>query len=399
MMLMHPHYFVASELRLVLSAFASIPVLIWSYLLLGRGGFWRISQPYRQRQSDVNITSSVVAIVPARNEESVIGAAVTSLLQQKLTGCVRVIVVDDGSTDGTIKAAAQAANSLGAAANLTIISAPPPPSGWSGKVWAMSCGVLSASASTPEYLLFTDADIVHESENVASLIAIAQARSCDLVSYMVRLSTATFAERSLVPAFVFFFFKLYPPAWIKSAHSRMAGAAGGCILLRPSALARAGGLETIRAQIIDDCALARAVKSTGGTIWLGLTNTARSTREYGSFAEIGRMISRTAFNQLGHSYLLLTATILGLFFTYLLPPLLMLSESAVSIALGALAWALMSVAYGPMLRFYGLSPLRGLCLPLVALFYGAATVYSAFQYRLGRGGQWKGRIQDQSVSP
>jgi hopene-associated glycosyltransferase HpnB len=383
--------------HVLLRAIAAVPVLIWSYLLLARGGFWRVSKHIAQRHADGDRPSSVVAIVPARNEEAVIGAAVTSLLQQSCPGGVRVILVDDGSSDTTKEVAAEAAVGLGAAANLTIISAPEPPSGWSGKVWAMSCGLLAASQLNPEYLLFTDADIVHEPDNVASLVAIARERSCDMVSYMVRLSTVTVAERWLIPAFVFFFFKLYPPTWIESAGSSLAGAAGGCILLRPQVLARVGGLETIRSQIIDDCALAGAVKSAGGSIWLGLTNTARSTRQYGSFAEIGRMISRTAFNQLGHSYLLLAATVLGLFLTYLLPPLLLFSGSADVIALGTTAWMLMCVAYGPMLRYYALSPLRAVCLPLIALFYSAASIHSALQYRLGRGGQWKGRIQDHSV--
>jgi hopene-associated glycosyltransferase HpnB len=381
----------------ILFAVATLPVLIWSYLLLARGGFWRVRRQLSQQRPDSTLACSVVAVVPARNEAGVIAGAVRSLLQQKFSGTVRVIVIDDGSTDGTGNVALQAASSIGAAANLTVIAAPAPPSDWTGKVWAMSRGVLAALAMRPEYLLFTDADIVHEPENVAALVGQARARNLDLVSYMVRLSTVGFAERCLIPAFVFFFFKLYPPAWVRSRESGVAGAAGGCILIRPQALAAIGGLERIRAQIIDDCALARAVKAAGGSIWLGLTLTARSTRRYGSLREIEHMISRTAFNQLRHSYLLLAATELGLFLTYLLPPLMLLSAHAVSIALGAVALALMGVAYAPMLRFYGLSPLWGLGLPAVALFYGAATVHSAWQYCLGRGGQWKGRAQDRST--
>ena len=211
---------------------------------------------------------------------------------------------------------------------------------------------------------------------------------------MVTLPAASFAEKSLIPAFVFFFLMLYPPAWIASTRSRMAGAAGGCMLMRPSALARIGGLEAIRSQLIDDCSLARATKAAGGSIWLGLTRTARGIRPYGSFAEIGRMISRSAFNQLGHSYLLLAATVAGLFVTYLLPPLLLLSADRPSALLGAAAWACMSVAYAPMVRFYGRAPLWSLCLPPIALFYAGATVHSALQYALRRGGRWKGRVQD-----
>jgi hopene-associated glycosyltransferase HpnB len=307
---------------------------------------------------------------------------------------MRVVVIDDGSTDGTCSAAVNAAAGVGLAARLTVITAAPPPPGWSGKVWAMSLGVAAAIGLDPDYLLFTDADIHHDPDQVATLVTIADAQQRDLVSYMVLLQAVTVSEKCLIPAFVFFFLKLYPPAWIASAHRRTAGAAGGCMLIRPKALERIGGLRTIRSQIIDDCALARAIKAGGGSIWLGLTRSGRSTRAYGSVAEIGRMISRTAFNQLRHSYLLLAATMAGLFVTYLLPPLLLLSGQPLSVALGATAWMLMSISYAPMLRFYGLSPLWSLCLPAVALFYAAATLHSAIQYRLGRGGQWKGRAQD-----
>jgi hopene-associated glycosyltransferase HpnB len=215
---------------------------------------------------------------------------------------------------------------------------------------------------------------------------------------MVQLQAATTVEKWLIPAFVFFFLKLYPPGWIASPRRRTAGAAGGCMLVRPQALERIGGLRSLRSQIIDDCALARAIKHSGGSIWLGLTRSARSTRPYGSFAEIGRMISRTAFNQLQHSWLLLAATLAGLLVTYLLPPLLLLSGHRLSMALGAAAWLLMCIAYTPMLRFYRLSPTWSLGLPAVALFYAAATVHSAVQYARGRGGQWKGRAQDVRIS-
>jgi len=340
------------------------------------------------------LAKTVVAVVPARDEAAVIGDTVRSLLQQDYAGAVHVIVIDDGSTDGTYAAALAAAASTGCAHRLTVITGAPLPHGWSGKVWAMSQGVAAAMPLDPGYLLFTDADILHDADNVAALVAQAEAQRRDMVSCMVRLPTDCLAEKALIPAFVFFFFKLYPPAWIASAARRTAGAAGGCMLVRPGALERIGGLAAIRAHIIDDCALARAIKGGGGSIWLGLTMRARSTRSYGSFADIGRMISRTAFNQLRHSYLLLGLTMAGLLLTYVLPPLLLLSARPVPMALGAAAWMLMAVAYAPMLRFYRRSALWGLCLPAIALFYAAATVRSALQYRRGRGGQWKGRVQD-----
>jgi hopene-associated glycosyltransferase HpnB len=381
-----------------MSLIAAVPLLIWVYLLTARGGFWRVSRLLAPPPVNIGLAKTVVAVVPARDEAAVIGGAVRSLLQQDYAGAIHVIVIDDGSTDGTAAAARAAAAGLGCARQLSVISGAPLPPGWSGKVWAMSQGVAAAMPLDPDYLLFTDADIHHDADNVAALVTQAETQQRDMVSCMVRLATDCLAEKALIPAFVFFFFKLYPPAWIVSGQYRTAGAAGGCMLLHPGALERIGGLTVIRAQIIDDCALARAIKGGGGSIWLGLTTRARSTRSYGSFAHIGRMISRTAFNQLQHSYLLLWMTMAGLLLTYVLPPLLLLSARPVPMALGAAAWMLMAVAYAPMLRFYRRSLLWGLCLPAVALFYAAATVRSALQYRRGRGGQWKGRAQDLRIS-
>jgi hopene-associated glycosyltransferase HpnB len=368
---------------MILEVLGAMAVLVWLYLLLARGGFWRISAQLAQLPVDHNLARTIVAVIPARNEAGVIGDAVRSLLQQDFGGSMHVVVVDDGSTDGTDGAAVQAAAGIGALAQLSIINGAPLPPDWSGKLLAMSQGVAAALPFAPDYLLFTDADIHHAPENVAALLTTAEAQDRDLVSFMVKLRQDTFAEKTLIPAFVFFFLMLYPPAWIARPDRRIAGAAGGCILIRPAALERIGGLGAIRSQIIDDCALARAVKDAGGSIWLGLTRSARSIRSYGSFSEIGRMIARTAFNQLRHSYLL--------------PPLLLLSGRPVTMVLGAAAWMLMSLAYAPLLRFYRRSPLWSVCLPLVAMFYAAATIHSDVQYSLGRGGRWKGRVQDLNI--
>lgn len=388
-------------MALLLHVAAPLPLLIWLYLLIGRGGFWR--EPRRLGALETSTLApappegpprSVVVVIPARDEAQVIGAAIGSLLRQRFNGSLQVVVVDDGSSDGTADAARAAAQAAGLSSRLTVLSGAPLVRGWTGKLWALSQGIALATQHAPDYLLLTDADIRHDAGNVAALVAHAEANGCDLASFMVRLTVATFAEKCLIPAFVFFFLKLYPPAWIASPRYGTAGAAGGCVLVRPAALARIGGLQAVRSEIIDDCALARAVKRTGGTIWLGLTRTAHSIRSYGTFAEIGRMISRTAFSQLRHSYLLLLATLAGLALTYLAPPLLLATGDRPAVALGAGAWMLMSIAYLPMVRFYGLSPLWSVSLPGVALFYGAAAAHSAVQYALGRGGHWKGRAQD-----
>jgi hopene-associated glycosyltransferase HpnB len=210
---------------------------------------------------------------------------------------------------------------------------------------------------------------------------------------MVKLQCRTLAERALIPAFVFFFLKLYPPPWIARRDRKTAGAAGGCMLIRPAALERIGGIEAIRGELIDDCALAGAVKR-GGTIWMGLTEDTCSIRDYTGFGEILRMISRSAFTQLHHSTLLLAGTILGMAIIYLAPPLLILTGDRIAAACGVAAWIPMMISYVPTLRFYRRSVAWAPLLPLVALFYMIATVDSAIRYFSGRGGFWKGRVQD-----
>ena len=370
---------------------AGVPLAIWLYLLLARGRFWL---PQTLPSATGRGAGRVVAVVPARNEAEHIGRAVGSLLAQDWDGALHVIVVDDGSTDGTADEARRAAVAAGAGRGVTVLGGAPLAPGWSGKLWAMSQGVEAAARLAPDYLLFTDADIEHGRDSVASLIEQAERERRDLVSVMVWLSSATWPERCLIPAFVFFFLKLYPPRWIAERGARTAGAAGGCILIRPAALERAGGLAAIRAELIDDCALAARVKASGGSLWLGLSDGTRSLRVYGRFAEIGAMISRTAFNQLRHSWWLLAGSLAGLAVTYGLAPLLLLSADPLCRMLGALAWALMTLAYLPLVRFYRLAPTYALLLPAVAVFYAGATVHSALRYALGRGGQWKGRAQD-----
>jgi hopene-associated glycosyltransferase HpnB len=373
---------------------AWLPVLIWLYLAFARGSFWRVSRLLSTDTAPTDAVARIVAIIPARNEAPVVALAVQSLLAQQFAGELHIVVVDDASTDDTAEVVRAAAARVALSERVTVIRGSGPDPGWSGKVCAMARGVAAAEALRPDYLLFTDADIHHNPDNVARLVANARRLNADLLSSMVQLAISNSAERWLIPPFVFFFLKLYPPAWIARPDAATAGAAGGCMLVRPEALAHCGGLAAIRAQIIDDCALARAIKGAGGRVYLGLTRAAHSLRPYGSAAEIGRMIARTAFNQLRHSWLLLFATLLGLLATYLLPPLLVCSAHPPLIVAGACAWALMSLCYAPMVRFYGLRPLWALTLPAAATFYAVATIYSAWQYQRGRGGQWKGRAQD-----
>ncbi|MDP8982698.1 MAG: glycosyltransferase [Acidobacteriota bacterium] len=355
-----------------MTAIGVVSLAAWLWLLCARGRFW---WPRFLPKCEANLSGSVVAVIPARDEAAAIGASVESI-------GARVIVVDDHSSDATAALARQA--------GADVVTSPPLPSGWTGKLWAVHQGVEAAAWLAPNYYLLTDADVVHAPDSVERLLGYAQAGDYDLVSLMVKLHCRTLAEKFLIPAFVFFFFLLYPPRWVSEPKRRTAAAAGGCMLIRRTALERIGGIAAIKGELIDDCALARRVKDSGGRIWLGVTETTHSMREYQTFAEIERMISRTAFTQLQHSPWLLAATSLGLLLVYIAPPVLALSGNPFGMA----AWILMSVLFVPTVRLYRLSPLWALLLPATALFYLGATLHSAVQYWRGRGGEWKGRVQD-----
>jgi hopene-associated glycosyltransferase HpnB len=366
--------------------FGAAAVAAWFYLIVFRGGFWRV--PDGALAGGPSPPRSVVAVIPARDEADVIGRAVASLLAQDYRGELRVVVVDDRSSDGTAAAAVAA----GGDERLTVVTAEPLPPGWTGKLWAVRHGIAIAGPRRPDYLLLTDADIVHAPDNLTRLVAQAENGGYDLVSLMVRLHCRGFWEWLLIPAFVFFFFKLCPPRWVADPARHTAAAAGGCMLIRRDALERIGGIDSIRHEIIDDCALARRVK-TAGRVWLGAASDTRSLREYHSPRPIWDMIARCAFAQLGYSAVALVAMVALMIVIYVMPPLLLLSGSLWGALLGGAAWLAMSGAYLPMLRFYRCPALLAPLLPVIALFYTVATVGSAIQFWRGRGGQWKGRYQ------
>lgn len=357
---------------------ALLSLCVWIYLLFAHGAFWR-SRPQLppaapQEFPDVDI------IVPARDEAETIAPAVSSLLAQDYAGRLRVILVDDNSTDGTAALA-------GAAPNLLIVRLDSKPSGWSGKLWALAQGV--AAGQSP-LVMFTDADIVHEPAHLSSLLAKLAESRLEMVSEMVQLNCSSLPERALIPAFVYFFQMLYPFAWVNAARSRVAAAAGGTVLIRRGALARIGGIDAIKGALIDDVALARAVKR-HGRIFLGHSGLARSIRRYPAFADIWRMISRTAFTQLHHSAVLLLLTIAALTIVWLVPPWEMIFGTGWRFACAGIACLLAVISYVPTLMRYRCSPLWALALPLIAAFYMAATATSAIDYWRGKGAVWKNR--------
>jgi hopene-associated glycosyltransferase HpnB len=371
---------------------AAIPLAIWIYLFLARGSFWQLREDDIYLQPLAN-RPRVVAIVPARNEAETIAQTVRSLAAQDYPGEFSIIIVDDHSEDGTAALAQKAANESGASQRVKIHSAAPLAPGWTGKLWALNEGVQVASGDKPEFLWFTDADIEHAPDTLHRLVFRAEKDALDLVSLMVMLQAKTFPERLLIPPFLYFFLMLYPPRWIADPNASTAGAAGGCILLRRNVLAPIGGIASIRGEVIDDCALARAVKKGGGRIWMGLTRASVSLRGYGTFAEIRNIIARTAFTQLHHSFGFLLVALVGLFVTFLLPWFSFFAGDDPAWFLASTAICLMTVTFGVTVRFYTLPWPWALTLPLAAVYYGYATCVSAARYWLGRGGQWKGRVQ------
>ncbi len=402
----------------ILLTLIGISSAAWIYLLAFRGRFWRCDQRLQTvdgladglvdglADGPLGQWPSVCAIIPARNEASVLPQSLRSLLEQPYPGDFQVMVVDDQSTDGTAAIARQTAAAASAAGRLQVTTTEPLPIGWSGKLWAVHQGiecVRQADRPLPDYFLLTDADIFHGAGTLLQLVTKAEQEQLDLVSLMVLLRCESFWEKLLIPAFVFFFQKLYPFPWVNQPQRSVAAAAGGCVLVRQEVLSAVGGIEVIRKALIDDCALGAAIKSYRkpgqGRIWLGLTTTTTSLRPYPSLKTIWDMVARTAFTQLAYSFGLLLISVLGMALLYLLPPCGLVlglvsgfgGHWAIAWVAG-LAWGLMTLAYWPTIRLYGLGLQWALTLPLVGFLYMLMTLDSALLHLQGRGGAWKGRV-------
>ena len=376
-----------------LTLLTALSAAAWLYLLLGHGRFWRCSERL-PASADAGPAPwpAVAALVPARNEEDTIAAVLGSLLAQDYPGRLSVTLVDDRSTDATRVRAAAIANTA-----LTILDGQPLPTGWSGKLWALQQGIAQVvrDQADTRYIFLSDADIAHDPDTLRRLVAKAESEGRDLVSLMARLSCETPWEQLLIPAFVFFFQKLYPFPRANDARSTVAAAAGGCVLIRRSALERIGGIAAIRGALIDDCSLAKAVKRSGGRLWLGLADGSRSLRAYRALAPIWMMVARSAFTQLRYSGLLLLGTVLGMAVLYLVPPLALLVAAlhgdTLAALLAAAAWLLMTAAYLPTVLYYRQPVAAALTLPLAALLYLGMTLDSARRHWWGSGSRWKGR--------
>jgi hopene-associated glycosyltransferase HpnB len=389
---------VFAQLPLIIAAIA---LAIWVYLIAGRGEFWRTPKfdDLAPAPGFMN-WPSIAVVVPARDEAAGVGRCVTSILSQPYPGTLSMVLVDDQSQDGTAQLADEAAAAIGASDRLTVLSGRPLPSGWTGKLWAVKQGLtlVEGRSTQPDYVLLTDADIVYSGDVLMRLVARAQNERLAMTSVMAKLRCESFAEKYLIPAFIFFFEMLYPFAWVRNPARATGAAAGGCILARWDALKNAGGIDAIRGSLIDDCALGARLK-TQGPVWLGVSQNVISVRASETVGEVGQMISRSAYAQLRYSPAVLIGTIVGMVIVYLAPVAIALLGHGLAAVFAATAWLLMALAFLPTLRYYGQPVLWGPALPAIALAYMVFTVNSALQHFQGRGGMWKGRAQAQVSNP
>jgi hopene-associated glycosyltransferase HpnB len=381
---------------------AGASLLAWIGLLVGRGFYWWPSPRLEPPETDSGASDrAVVAIIPARDEADVLPITLPTVLNQGHRARLQVRVVDDRSTDGTASAARAAAEALSAIDRFEVLSGASLPTGWSGKVWAMHQGASTAEAQRADFLWLTDADVAYEPWVLGALVQKAEACGLDLVSTMATLRVDSLWDRLLVPSFVYFFAKLYPFRFVGNPRRRTAGAAGGCVLVRRSALEEAGGLVAIRSALIDDCALGRLIKRAGRRTWLGFSQGVRSVRSYGSLSSVWRMVARSAYTQLGYSPLRLIGTILGMMFLYAVAPVTCVGGAVAAglgvpgalllTAIGGTAWVLMAASFVPLLRHHDVGWWFAPLLPVAGVLYTAMTVSSAWEHLRGRGGAWKGR--------
>jgi hopene-associated glycosyltransferase HpnB len=363
-----------------------LSVVIWVWLLVGHGAFWRsgpvLGAAYPTRPLKVTV------VIPARDEAEHIADTLRSLLIQQFNGELKIVLVDDNSSDGTGALARELAVTD---RRLSVLDGELLKTGWTGKMWAVSQGLRQTETLAADYVLFTDADIVHGPGHLASLVSRAERDQLSLVSEMVRLRCESFAERATLPAFVFFFQLLYPFRWVCDPGRTTAAAAGGTMLVAQEALRRVDGVNRISRALIDDVALAREIKRGGHRIWLGHGEQVVSERRYAGFSAVWKMIARTAYVQLGYSPWVLIGTCVGMLLVYVEPVLASLFATGALRWAGAVCWTGMALAFQPTLWRYRRSPAWGLLLPAIGLFYLMATISSAVRFYQGRGGQWKNR--------
>ena len=396
--------------------FGALALLIWLGIVLHPARPWDF-RPVGEDNvlpPELHQWPSIQVLIPARNEASMLRETLPSVLNQDYPGSFSVSVIDDRSQDQTATVAAAIAEHAQATDRLRVVSGTALPAGWVGKMWALQQGAVAcgfapgSNESLPDYLLLTDADIWHAPDSLRHLVTESEAEQLALNSRMARLRCVSFAERLLIPPFVFFFLLLYPPRSINDPRKTTAASAGGCVLLSSQAFIRIGGFQALRDQIIDDVALGQLVKGVGLPIRLCLSRTAvKSLRVYDTVDSIWRMVRRTAFTELNYSWLRLIGTVVSLAVAFGLPPLFFLcglvffglpsivdggvaARPALLLMLeGGIAWGLMTTVYLPSVRFFDLRSVWGFSLPLATMLYEAMTLDSAFRHLRKKRVDWR----------
>ena len=369
-------------MEIILTLFAITGAAIWLTILLLPWRPWSTSEvlDVSSPLPEVDL-GDITVLIPARNEAETIKATLPALTAQGRG--LNIILIDDQSSDGTGQVARKAVDE-----NLLIIKGKSLPSGWTGKLWALEQG--RGHIRTP-FTLLLDADIEPLPGIIGELKRAMQERDVQLISLMAELRMDTFWEKLLMPAFIYFFKLLYPFRLSNTGTSRVAAAAGGCILLETRLLHEIGGFDSLRGELIDDCALARRIKTLGYKTWIGLTHSVRSIRPYEKLRTIWEMVARTAFTQLHYSGLVLALCTAVMVLSFVVPGLGLFLPSGMAKFFSALGLAIMILCYLPTLKFYGLPGRWALALPLIGILYLAMTWTSAMRYWLGGGSHWKGR--------
>ena len=359
----------------------ALGLLIWIIILL------LPSRPYSTRESlETHSAESVslpevTALIPARNEASTIVKSLSALKDHDPK--LKIILIDDQSIDNTVELASSTEIE-----NLIILSGTQLPSGWSGKLWALEQGLKYIDT---DYLLLIDADIILKPGLITRILYKAKKYDIKLVSLMAHLRMVSSWERLLMPAFVFFFKLLYPFHLSNLPNSRIAAAAGGCMLLETKILKELGGFKSIRNALIDDCSLAKKIKQNGYRTWIGLTHSAISTRRYDKLLTIQKMISRTAYTQLNYSLSLLLLCTILMIIAFVIPYVAILQTQPTIIIIGLVTLCIQTICYFPILRYYSINHIYALSLPLAAMFYLVFTLSSAYSYYFNKGVVWKER--------
>lgn len=373
------------ELSLLLSA---VTAILWIATVCLPWLPWANREVLETDQDNEVLTEldDITVVIPARNEARVIETTLLALTKQGPG--LKIIVVDDESTDGTADVIRQLSLN-----NLSVIRSKPLPEGWTGKLWAQQQGLLAVQT---EKTLLLDADIELLPGIVKGLKRKMQTDGLQFISLMAQLRFSSFWEKLLMPAFIYFFKMLYPFALANNAGCKTAAAAGGCILVETACLHRIGTMAAIKSAVIDDCSLAKKIKAAGYKTWIGLTHGAVSQRPYVSLNEIWEMVARTAYSQLFYSIVLLMLCTMTLILMYGVPVVGMFCFSGLALNLSLLAALIMTAVYIPTLRFYSLSPVWSLAMPIIASLYLLMTWTSAWRFWNGERSRWKGRIYQNS---